>query len=368
MGADHATKNELPGRVSTPCDIASEQGRAKTKSAKAPLTPPRYMRQLVPRASTPPPLRPEQKKTPHKQRSYLWPEGSGASGRAEGGGAEGAVAVAPDLALHRMGAYPVAVGSGGSGLERARGVPEPRASASDSGGSWLERAQRLQLLVDAPFAAATRRPHGTGKPGKPVMHAQTAPHAELGLPSTSRHPSGVCPQQSPPSVIISPRALDAAVGPDAVLGMGAEGAKEGLDTCGAPQGSCAAAAAAAEPAQVWTVKKGESWLERAQRLQVLSATSRGSPPAARGSAAGHAVGSGGSAGSDDEGGWGDARGGVPGGRSASSSRGSQVRCMHARRGVACTSRVNPDQRKVIEGKAGEEGHDSLAAACVCRVP
>ena len=116
MGADHATKNELPGRVSTPCDIASEQGRAKTKSAKAPLTPPRYMRQLVPRASTPPPLRPEQKKTPHKQRSYLWPEGSGASGRAEGGGAEGAVAVTPDLALHRMGAYPVAVGSGGSGL------------------------------------------------------------------------------------------------------------------------------------------------------------------------------------------------------------------------------------------------------------
>lgn len=320
MGADPATKNPLPaGRVSTPCDTASEQGWAKTKSARAPLTPPRYIRQIAPRASTPPPLPPEQTRTPRRQRSYLWHEGSGACGRAGGGGAEGAVAVAPDLALHRMGAYSVAVGSGGSGLERARDVPEPRASASDSGGSWLERAQRLQLLVDPPFAAAARRTHGTGKPGQPAMHAQTGHRADLGLASTSRHPSEAWPQL-PPSVILSLRALDAAVGSDAVLG--AEGAKDGLDTCGA-QGS---SAEAAKPAQVWTVKKGESWLERAQRLQVLSATSRGSPPAALGSAAGHAVGAGGSGSSDDEKGWVDTGGGMPGGRSASSSRGSQVRC------------------------------------------
>ena len=156
-GADSATKNPLPGRVSTPCDTASEQGWAKTQSVKAPLTPPRYMRQIAPRASTPPPLPPEHKKTPRRQRSNLWPEGSGDSGRADGGGAEGAAAVAPDLALRRMGAYPAVVGSGGSGPERARDVPEPKASVSDSGSSWLERAQRLQLLVDAPFAVTARR-------------------------------------------------------------------------------------------------------------------------------------------------------------------------------------------------------------------
>ena len=148
------------------------------------------------------------------------------------------------------------------------------------------------------------------------MHAQAAHRAEQGLQSTSRHPREAGPQL-PPRVIISPRALDAAGGAD-VVEVGAQGAKEGLDSCGAP-GSFAAAA---EPA--WTVKKGESWLERAQRLQVLSATSRGSSPATHGAAAGHAVGSGGSGSSDDEGGWVDAGGGMPGGRSASSSRGSRV--------------------------------------------
>ena len=177
-GADSATTNPLPGRVSTPCDTASEQGWAQTQSAKAPLTPPRYMRQMAPRATTPPPVPPEHKRTPRRQRSCLWPEGAGVSGRADGGGAEGAAAVAPDLALRRMGAYPAAVGSGGSGPERARDVPEPRASASDSGSSWLERAQRLQLLVDAPFAVAARRMPGAGKPGQPVMHAQAAHHTK----------------------------------------------------------------------------------------------------------------------------------------------------------------------------------------------
>ena len=111
------------------------------------------------------------------------------------------------------------------------------------------------------------------------MHAQAAHRAEQGLQSTSQHPREAGPQL-PPRVIISPRALDAAGGADAVVEVGAEGAKEGLDSCGA-QGSFAAAA---EPA--WTVKKGESWLERAQRLQVLSATSRGSPPATHGGIAG----------------------------------------------------------------------------------